>query len=414
MNVQVISFNNKLKNRFNGYEFVYSSINAPQSFDEFDINIVSLQEAGLWEYDGYEIRSTVNCIDDLVCLQSIIQNSARTKVVLAFPQNCTFSYCRYQNDARYHKSQEVKNIIGNVGTIIENIIPRNRTLPWLLHYENTTTVINGKGYPAAFYFESPGRVLTKSTASEKSTTIEWSDQVILTCLDLSATTFSMVDFLREIGFEKVAAEIPQWLIDLECLDDAVQNQIVREGSQTITEAQSRIDRAKQQLDANLRYKSVLVANGDALVDVVFDMLEQLLDCKLTGFIDDKKEDFRVAKDTVTFIGEIKGVTSNVKSEHISQLDVHYHSYLDKLQEQNTTENVKQLLIINPFRTKPLSERDAVHEIQIALAKRNGSLIITTDTLLSIYELFLREEISSERVISVFSQATGLASIEMFK
>ena len=92
--------------------------------------------------------------------------------------------------------------------------------------------------------------------------------------------------------------------------------------------------------------------------------EKVLDCNLSGFIDEKNEDFLIQFQDVSFIGEIKGVTSNIKSENISQLDVHYQGYMDKLQEENRTETVKQILIMNPFRTKPLSERAEVHEKQI--------------------------------------------------
>ena len=79
------------------------------------------------------------------------------------------------------------------------------------------------------------------------------------------------------------------------------------------------------------------------------------------------------------------ITSNVKSEHISQLDVHFQTYKDKLTEEEREENVHQLLIINPFRTKPLEEREPVNQQQIDLAERNGCLIIETNTLLRIFE-----------------------------
>ena len=143
------------------------------------------------------------------------------------------------------------------------------------------------------------------------------------------------------------------------------------------------------------------------------MLEALLDCDLSSFKDEKAEDFLIKKDKHTFIGEIKGVTSNVKSEHISQLDVHYQTYLDKLRENTEDEKVHQLLILNPLRNKPLQSREPVHEIQIKLAKRNECLIIETVTLLRIYEQFLMKKITSEQCMEVFSTETGLLSLEMF-
>lgn len=78
---------------------------------------------------------------------------------------------------------------------------------------------------------------------------------------------------------------------------------------------------------------MLYENEDELVSVVFNMLENMLDYDLSLFIDQGDEDFSIKLEDVTFIGEIKGATSNVRAEHISQLDVHYQSYLDKLQDK---------------------------------------------------------------------------------
>lgn len=115
----------------------------------------------------------------------------------------------------------------------------------------------------------------------------------------------------------------------------------------------------------------------------------------------------------TFIGEIKGVTSNVKNEHVSQIDLHYSSYMDKLEEQDLHETVKQILIINPFRTKPLGERDPVHTAQIDLAIRNNCLIIETSTLLGIFEKFCGGEITTQKCKNVFASNSGLLRLEEF-
>ena len=62
----------------------------------------------------------------------------------------------------------------------------------------------------------------------------------------------------------------------------------------------------------------MYTNGEQLVEVVFDILESFFSYSLSEFKDEKKEDFLIKLDSVTFIGEIKGITSNVKSEHVSQ------------------------------------------------------------------------------------------------
>lgn len=106
-----------------------------------------------------------------------------------------------------------------------------------------------------------------------------------------------------------------------------------------------------------------------------------------------------------FIGEIKGVNHNVKSENISQLDVHYQGYLENHNEE--MENVHALLIMNHQKNKPIVDREPVHERQINLAKRNGSLIIETYILLKLFEKFKRNEMSQEECICILKQNTGI-------
>ena len=67
------------------------------------------------------------------------------------------------------------------------------------------------------------------------------------------------------------------------------------------------------------------------------------DTVISNVFDDqyKKEDFLIKLPSCTFIGEIKGVTSNVKYEHISQIELHYRGYLDLLAERK--ENNSSLL-----------------------------------------------------------------------
>lgn len=200
---------------------------------------------------------------------------------------------------------------------------------------------------------------------------------------------------------------PAWFSTVNFGDDIEQREIIKKSEAEIDAAKQKISDAKIQLEKNAEYKSILYTNGDELVRIVFEILEQLLDCDLSDFVDEKREDFLIKKESCTLIGEIKGVTSNIKNEHISQVDVHYQGYMGRLQEENQSENVHQLLIMNPFRNKEPSQREPVHELQIALAERNGCLIIETITLLHIFEKFLTGSISSEQCIAVFSNRIGL-------
>ena len=161
--------------------------------------------------------------------------------------------------------------------------------------------------------------------------------------------------------------------------------------------------------ANSRLKSALYTSGDTLVDVVFEILEEMLGCDLSQFVDVKKEDFLFTIENTTFIGEIKGVNHNVKNSNVAQLEMHYQDYLDAnngVQE----ESVKALLIMNHQKNKPMVEREPVMEAQINLASRYGSLIIDTYTLLKILEKYRQGVMSREEIIKKLKETTGLLSI----
>lgn len=196
-------------------------------------------------------------------------------------------------------------------------------------------------------------------------------------------------------------------------DDAEQNTTIAACKEQIDELNNRIFAAQAKLKENADIKSILYTNGEQLVSIVFRILEKLLNCDLSTFIDEKREDFLIKLPRCTFIGEIKGVTSNVKYEHISQLELHYRGYLDRLAETGEVETVKQLLIINPFRTKPLEQRDPVHTAQIELAIRNECLIIETCTLLRIYERFCVNRLTSQQCEEVFARRSGVIDLSDF-
>lgn len=386
-----------------------SPLSLPHSLDEFDINIISLNDSNLWENndDSYQY---VNSSNDLKSIANMVKNRTKSIVVYVMPQNFTFYYRRISVGAnRYYGHFPIKDKIDTIwGKIINEALYPKIGLN-ILSFENTRTIIGDQEYTADFYCNSyKGKnVLTKSKASEKATTILLGEKTFITTLDITQDYKLLINFIQQVVLPKEKAPVPEWVLKIQFWDDNKQKETILREKEVIEKAQADIESAKQKLEENAKYKSILYTNGDELVHVVFSILEQLLDCDLSHFVDQKKEDFLIKKESCTFIGEIKGVTSNVRSEHVSQVDVHYQGYMDQLQEENREEHVQQLLIINPFRTKPLSEREPVHDQQIALAKRNGCLIIETNTLLRIYEKFLRGELNSERCIDIFSTVTGL-------
>ena len=411
MKIQMLQlYNSEMQS---GYAITYSTFNEPKSLDMFDINIISLQNQSIWRYNK-DSQTTLECTNDFRSIKRMIASSKKATNLIALPQNYSHQWDYYYDT--YHGDSLLKDELSNLKDhLLATLIPQNHTKEFNLLYENSITDIEGSKFESSFCFidcNDDTTDVTRSNDADKMTTIRF-DNLILTTLDLHSDGAQFDDFIKGIGLDTQKSEVPQWLTDYECFDDAEQKKLIETSNQEIDTLNDKIKRANEKLEDNLKYKSILSTNGDELASVVFEILEKTLDCDLSDFVDEKKEDFLIKKEGISFIGEIKGITSNVKSENVSQLDVHYQSYLDDLQEQGIEENLKPLLIINPFRTKPIDEREEVHENQIKLAERNGSLIITTETLLKIFEQFLESRISSEKIVSVFRSKIGLLTADVF-
>lgn len=408
MRIQIITGN---KNWNSSGNITISDYSNPMSPDNYDVNIVDLAYSGLWNYNGSLSIGKLNMHNDLRSIAKMIDGSVKSKVVYVYPQDENYKYDYYGNG--YQKHIRVKDLItsGVYQQDYKECFPSHVFHPVVV-FEPTKTVINNLEYTSAFRFAYDYEtVVTRSESSNKPTTIKTENGIVFTTLDICSSTEKTVAFIEAVLEDKKLSDVPVWVHEFEFGNDSKLKETIALCKKQIVELQQEIDDANDELDQNNRYKSILVTNSDALVEVVFDVLEKILDCDLSGFVDEKREDFRIEKDNLVIIGEIKGITSNVKNENISQLDVHYQSYLDKMENTHLDKKVISILIINPLRNKKIDEREPVNERQIELAKRNGSLIIETVTLLKMFELFTNGVLSSERCIKILEEKTGILTID---
>lgn len=410
MRIQIIT--NKNTEIVSKHTVTCSSFNKPIELDAYDINIISLQDQDIWKYES-DAKHHLNITNDFKSIKTMIENSNTVNIV-ALPQNYKHYYYKRAAGGYYHNC-ELKDEISNLqNNLLVELLPSYINNAFKLVYQNSETIIDKKIYKSAFnIIDSSMKVLTKSQGGEKATTVEYNEKFIITTLNLQYTDNQLDDFIRAVGLDKRKEELPQWLIDYKCFDDEQQQKVIEESNRKICELNRQIEQAEAKLDENLKYKSILSTNGNELVSVVFEILEKMLDCDLSLFSDEKREDFLIPKKDITFVGEIKGVTSNVKYEHVTQVEIHRSKYLDKLKEENRRENTKTLLIINPIRNKSLDEREPLNSEQIDLSEKFGSLIITTETLLNIFEQFQNGDLSSEKIVSVLSSEIGLLQIDAF-
>lgn len=394
--IQILTFRGNMGD-LKGKNTVINRIHDAQSLDDFEINIINLNDENMWRTRERKV-GLIGSINDFKSLSKMINNSKKTEIIILLPQNLTYRYNYSVHD--YYSYIELKDmlhvLLHNVGEIYSELATIK------LVYENTISSIAKEKIKASFFFATENNGLITSS-SGKNVAYKLG-KVYVSTLDLQNYT-QIICFLKEIGLIVNKTEIPSWMEEVQMFDDIQQLDLIRENKEKIQLAENEINKAKKAMDQNKRYKSILYTTGDELVEVVLEILGQLLNYDFSQFEDKKNEDFLAEIGDDVFIGEIKGVNHNVKSENISQLDVHYQGYLEDNEKE--AENVHALLIMNHQKNKPIADREPVHEKQVALAVRNGSLIIDTYMLLKLFEKFKRNEISSEDCRNILKSKVGI-------
>lgn len=368
-----------------------------KSLDAFEYNLINLNNYSIFIFDypygksfnGHFIRE-----DDFNPLKEHIEITEKTNFIVSLPQNL-----------ESNKGVYIKNNISNVIKFIKFYF--NTEIPYLFFGE-TETEIGNKKFKSDFTFKNLSNldILTKDI-NDNPTTIKMNN-LIFTTLKLENND-EILNFIDNIFSVDKNSDIPDWFYDEEWFDDKKQREIIINNNKKIEELSKEINSAENQLKTNDKYKSILYKNGKSLEKTVRFILQRLLDYDLSNFKDEKKEDFLIELENVTFIGEIKGVNSNLKSSHLSELDLHYTKRVEYTKDNSIEENLKPLIIVNRFRQYPPKERRKIEEEQInnAINKYEHILIITVESLLHLFEKFNKKEIKSDEIIERFSNEYGL-------
>ena len=412
--IQIITYNRNKYKDFPEEKYKVSQFGEIQALDDFEMCIIDLAPKDLWYFKG-DGPTNVNSFHDLLTLKEAIINIKKSNILIIFPQNETMHYNynhHYDGTRGYDASIQIKDNKNNVIQIISKWLYELENLK--IVYEKTNTNINDNIANADFYFidvdTTKFEPVTYSNNSNKITTIK-KENIFLTTLNISREEKNInvfIDTYCKSNKEKEA--IPEWINNINFYNDEELNKKKKENLSKIKEIENNNEQLDKELEKNLEVKSILYTNGDELVKVVLEILDEILEYDSSKFVDEGREDFLIKKEDVTFVGEIKGVSSAVENKNVSQLDVHVQSYLDEIQTEATDENVKGLLIINHQRNKPIEERQKVHEHQIKLSKRNGSLIIETITLLKMFEVYKLGNMTKEECKNIFKDKVGLLKI----
>ena len=381
------------------------SFERAESFDDYDINVIDLT-CGIWETIG----STPDEIDDFFKIQNLanmLKVSHNSKTIVVLPQNINFLFYKPYGYSKYKRKVLLMENLNLVQEVVGNLI--NAFKP-ILSYNRTNTKIEDNIIYSDFVFAQQllnikgVQVVTKSNRSSLITTIVFKN-VYLTTLDLFDESENLINFLKHIGLITDQQIAPEWFENVRFLDD---NDLIEQKTKNITE-QEKLEKEllclNKKLDVNNYYKSILYKSGPELVDVVNKMLQEMLGYDPSKFQDIKKEDFLIELEKTVFVGEIKGISTNVKRDNISQTEHHQSEYLDA--HDGINKKVVPLLIINRQRDKSIDKRDKINDDIIKLAIRNEVLIILAETFLKIYEHFRQGKLSQQKIEELLKTHTGL-------
>lgn len=374
--IQYISIKKRDINNIDCYSFKNC-----RTFDTYPTNIIDLSDSEVWTYSYSNSLDSVNCADSLVKLNSYIKET-KSKVVVILPQNENIFIGNRVNPVQIGQNLDSFNRIleTHFDFIKQNNIKveYSPSLVRLATYDVQSDFVFTHGSEGSTFFETNG--------SLKKCSLLINNNIVITTMELD----SYIDFVNFIGRipDSVVISIPQWANDYNILNDEElinrKNELIKD----IKKANSEISEINAKVLHNTEIKSCLWKTGDDLVSAVFPLVEKIYDCDLSTFVDEKKADFIFTKSTITVVGEIKGVKSNVNRTHIAKAEAHKQEYIQELKDSGTPyneDNILCVLIINYELDRPVTERDDVNQEVIDYAKHQKVLIIDTATLINLYE-----------------------------
>ena len=387
-------------------KFKVNKLSSPESFDDYEINIIDLSDVHVWRYDG-EMPNSINIIADMKSIASM-SKVTKNKILIILPQNISMKYNNIYRGGLL-SSIYLKDNIGLINGIVDILLNGAFTENNFVMYNKTQSNFNGLSINSDFVFKDNRHFIPLTTSMNKKavTTVQHGSNGFITSLNLSSERAFEV-FFEELKWSTCSEEIPEWIYEEKFFDDEDlykrMNELKAEKENIINE----IKVVSEKLEENLFYKSALYESGDALVNVVNMMLKEMVGYNFENFEDKKEEDFLFEIDGDVFIGEIKGIGTNIKRSNISQTDTHRNIYIEK--DENAEKNVYAIAIINRQRDLPLKKRESVPQDIIKVAKIYGVLIITMETLLRMYEKFKNKGLTKDDIVNYLKKDAGILEL----
>lgn len=188
----------------------------------------------------------------------------------------------------------------------------------------------------------------------------------------------------------VLIEVPKWANDLKILDESKIEEELSKIEIEINEKNTKKAAIIKELKENRKYKQLLFASGENLVEIVKEVLTEMLNLSIND-IDVRKEDLSVELDKKKIMIEVKGINTAIKRNNVSQTQRHIQDDADANNIEDDDEiavKYKGLLIVNPYIKTPIRERiekEFYSQTVIKDLKNYNICAIDTITLLSLFQ-----------------------------
>lgn len=206
----------------------------------------------------------------------------------------------------------------------------------------------------------------------------------------------LLDSLKKFQL-RIQYEAPKWVNNFHF---AKEEPIVTE----IINLQKKVEAKQERLKIYSRLKEVLWLRDDDLIEPVINMLNSL--GMNTKRDEQFKEDFWLLEENKEIIiVEVKGLDSNLKRNHISQLDGH-RSIREK------SDAFPALMIVNSFNTaESLKEKDkTISPTEINKATHLNVLIVRTLDLCNAFSLIENGNLTSKKLFELLKTENGWLNI----
>ena len=275
--IQIITYDIGKYKEYSDKQYKISKLGEIQALDDFEICVIDLTSEYIWRYDESQ-PTNVNCHNDLLTIKEAIINSNISKIVIVLPQNEEFYYYKTYKNSRYvlDKFIQLKDNKENLVKIISsNLFNMGKVK---LTFEKTRTTIENESLEADFN-------------SKKVTTIK-NEKIFITTLKILDDNEKLKLFIENYCKNTQGKEdMPDWISDINFFNDEQLKKDKDNNLAKISEIKQKNIAIDKELEKNLEYKSILYTNGDELVKVVLEILDEILEHDSSKFVDEKKKIF---------------------------------------------------------------------------------------------------------------------------